>query len=240
MADILIVDADADLTARLQSELAEEGHTSRVMSSGQEGLAACSETPRPDLVILDPRLPDMPGTEVCRRLRAAPATARTGILMLSARDEEIDRVVGFEVGTDDFVAKPYSTRELMLRVRALLRRSAGLQALQAPAANTDKQVTFGLIKVDADAHQAWVDGDEIVLTALEFRLLLLLIDRRGRVQSRDRLLSDVWSIEPTHVTTRTVDTHVKRLRQKLGPASAYIETLRGVGYRCRARPAEAS
>ena len=209
----------------------------RVAHGGVEAISNRSglRDPLPDLVLVEQRLPDLSGTEVCRRLRTDERVSTVGIIMLSSRDEEIDRVVAFEVGADDFVAKPYSSRELMLRVRALLRRTL---ANKPTALVPETQVSFGLIRMDPSAHQAWVDGDEVVLTALEFRLLRLLIERRGRVQSRDRLLNDVWSIESTQVTTRTVDTHVKRLRKKLGAASGYIETLRGVGYRCAARPAD--
>ena len=233
---ILIVDDDVDATESLRTDLMQQGHAVRVVHGAVEALSSRNglRDPLPDLVLVEQRLPDLSGTEVCRRLRADERVETVGIIMLSARDEEIDRVVAFEVGADDFVAKPYSSRELMLRVRALLRRAAPNKLAAVP----ETQVSFGLIRMDPSAHQAWVDGSEIVLTALEFRLLRLLIERRGRVQSRDRLLNDVWSIESTQVTTRTVDTHVKRLRKKLGPASGYIETLRGVGYRCAARPAD--
>jgi len=237
MALVLIVDEDVDVAETLRTELEQHGHTVRVVHGGVDALSPERgvREPVPDLVLLEPRLSDLSGTEVCRRLRSHDTLHSVGIIMLSGRDEEIDRVVGFEVGADDFVAKPYSSRELMLRIRALLRR---VLTKSKAAVLPSKQVTFGKLRVDPGAHQAWVDDEEIVLTALEFRLLLLLLDRRGRVQSRDRLLTDVWAIESSQVTTRTVDTHVKRLRKKLGAASGYIETLRGVGYRCAARPAD--
>jgi len=170
-------------------------------------------------------LPDLPGTEVCRQLRAHEATRRTPIVMLTAKTDEVDRVVGFEVGADDYVAKPFSVRELMLRVRAVLRR-ARPDAPSEPAGFVD----HGRLRLDVPAHRVFVGGEEVILTALEFRLLRTLLERRGRVQSRETLLIDVWGMSP-EVTTRTVDTHVKRLRQKLGAAGAYVETLRGVGYR---------
>jgi two-component system, OmpR family, phosphate regulon response regulator PhoB len=150
--------------------------------------------------------------------------------MLTAKGEEIDRVVGFELGADDYVVKPFSVREVMLRLRALLRRT------ERPGDEADF-LSFGRLRVDRDGHRVWVDDRELILTALEFRLLYAFLSRRGRVQTRDALLSDVWGIE-ADVTTRTVDTHVKRLREKLGDAGRYIETLRGVGYRFRDRPSE--
>ncbi len=150
--------------------------------------------------------------------------------MVTARAEEIDRVVGFEVGADDYVCKPFSVRELVLRIRAQLRRAR-------PVVRDESGTVFGRLRVNSEAHRVWVDGEERVLTALEFKLLQTFVSRRGRVQSRERLLDDVWGIT-ADVTTRTVDTHVKRLRQKLGPAGAYVETLRGVGYRFVDEPPE--
>jgi two-component system phosphate regulon response regulator PhoB len=149
--------------------------------------------------------------------------------MLTAKSEEIDRVIGFEIGADDYVVKPFSVRELLLRVQAVLRR--------AGSEETGETTQFGLLRVDRGAHRVWVEGQEVELTALEFNLLLTLHDRRNRVQTRDALLSDVWRID-ADVTTRTVDTHVKRLREKLGPAGIYVQTVRGVGYRFAERPDE--
>ncbi|HUS67064.1 MAG TPA: response regulator transcription factor [Kofleriaceae bacterium] len=228
---ILIVDDEADLVATLDYNLRREGYETRSALTGAGALAALQVPPAPDLVILDLMLPDMPGTEVCRRLRSIDATRATPVLMLTAKGDEIDRVVGFEVGADDYVTKPFSVRELMLRVGAILRR-AHPDGGGEPAA-----IAFGRLRMDREAHRVWVDGDEVALTALEFRLLSTFLDRRGRVQSRDTLLTDVWGMSPD-VTTRTVDTHVKRLREKLGPAGAYVETLRGVGYRFRDAPDE--
>jgi two-component system phosphate regulon response regulator PhoB len=174
-------------------------------------------------------LPDISGTDVCRRLRLSEKTRAVPVLMLTARTDEIDRVVGFEVGADDYVVKPFSTRELLLRVKAILRRMQPVE----PTAEGER--SFGRLRLDAAAHRVWVDGEEVTLTALEFRLLSTFLARKGRVQTRDMLLSDVWGIE-ADITTRTVDTHVKRLREKLGPAGVYVETIRGVGYRFRSRP----
>ena len=168
-------------------------------------------------------LPDMSGTEVCRQLKSDPRTRAVPVIVLTARGEELDRVVGFELGADDYVVKPFSVRELILRVRAVLRR-AGQQ-------RSDKPVTeLGPVRIDADAHRAWVRGEPLDLTPLEFKLLSTLVTRAGRVQSRERLLADVWEMS-SELETRTVDTHVKRLREKLGPARDMLETVRGVGYR---------
>ncbi len=227
---ILIVDDEPDLVATVDYNLRREGYTTRSAATGRDALAAASLSPLPDLVVLDLMLPDMPGTEVCRRLRGSEATRALPILMLTAKGDEIDRVVGFEVGADDYVTKPFSVRELLLRIGAILRRSQH----EPGDAST---VQFGRLSLDHDAHRVWVDGEEAALTALEFRLLGTFLSRRGRVQSRETLLSDVWGMSP-EVTTRTVDTHVKRLREKLGQAGAYIETLRGVGYRFRDSPDE--
>ncbi len=229
---ILIVDDEPDLVATVDYNLRREGYATRTATNGRDALAAAAQSPIPDLVVLDLMLPDMPGTEVCRRLRGGEATRALPILMLTAKGDEIDRVVGFEVGADDYVTKPFSVRELLLRIGAILRRA---QHEQGDAAT----VQFGRLVLDHDAHRVWVDGEEVALTALEFRLLGTFLSRRGRVQSRETLLSDVWGMSP-EVTTRTVDTHVKRLREKLGPGGAYIETLRGVGYRFRDAPDDES
>ena len=227
---VLIVEDEADLVGVLQYNLKKEGYAVRAAGSGAEALKLIDEDPPPDLVLLDLMLPDISGIDVCRHLRLRERTRRTPVLMLTARGEEADRVRGFEVGADDYVTKPFSVRELMLRVRALLRRASGKEAGAADGA-------FGVLRVDNAAHRAWVGGAEVTLTALEFRLLGAFIERKGRVQTRDALLADVWDIH-ADVTTRTVDTHVKRLREKLGPAGDYIETVRGVGYRFKSSPNE--
>ncbi|MET0339400.1 MAG: response regulator transcription factor [Polyangiales bacterium] len=227
---ILVVDDEADIVDTLTYNLQQEGFRTRSARSGAEAIKSSRERPVPDLVLLDLMLPDISGTEVCRSFRLDEALRRVPVIMLTAKDAEIDRVVGFEVGADDYVTKPFSVRELLLRVRAVLRRTK-----DAPDPVAPKRLEFGKLKVDSDAHQVWVDTSEIVLTALEFRLLSTLLERRGRVQTRTTLLEDVWGIH-ADITTRTVDTHVKRLREKLGPAGDYVETIRGVGYRLRAHP----
>jgi two-component system phosphate regulon response regulator PhoB len=168
---------------------------------------------------------------VCRTIKGDSHLRGTAVIMLTARGSEIDRVVGFELGADDYVTKPFSVRELLLRVQAVLRRSQGRSEDDA------SPVSFGRLRIDHGAHRAWVDGSEIPLTALEMKLLWTLYQRRGRVQSRGTLLDDVWEASPEN-NTRTVDTHVKRLREKLGAAGDYVETVRGVGYRFASDPGD--
>jgi two-component system phosphate regulon response regulator PhoB len=227
-ATILIVEDEQDLVDTLEFNFRREGFQTRRALTGAEGLVQATRSPVPDLILLDLMLPDTSGTEVCRRLRTDDRTRAVPVLMLTAKDEEVDRIVGFEVGADDYVTKPFSVRELMLRVRAILRR-----AKTEGQAAANEEIISHRLRVNPAGHRVWVDNAEIVLTALEFRLLNTLLTRAGRVQTRDTLLTDVWGMQ-TGVTTRTVDTHVTRLRKKLGPAGAYIETLRGVGYRFRA------
>jgi two-component system phosphate regulon response regulator PhoB len=173
--------------------------------------------------VLDLMMPDLSGNDVCRQIRSDGALADLPIVMLTAKSEEVDRVVGFELGADDYVAKPFSPRELVLRVKAVLRRRS---ATSAAAAGLE----HGALRVDTGRHRCFVHGEEVELTAKEFKLLATLMSRPGRVLSRERLLDEVWGSEIT-VTTRTIDTHLKRLREKLGAAGELIETVRGVGYR---------
>lgn len=227
VSTILIVDDEEDLATTVAYAFEQEGWSTSVAHDGKTALESALGTKTPDVVLLDLMLPDISGTEVCRQLRSHDATRAIPIVMLTARNEEIDRVVGFEVGADDYVGKPFSMRELVLRIKAILRRAE-------PPETTD-DVRFGRLRVDHAAHQVWIDEEEVILTALEFRLLWTLLSRRGRVQSRETLLNDVWGHDPG-LPTRTVDTHIQRLRKKLGAASAYIETLRGAGYRFRSAP----
>jgi two-component system phosphate regulon response regulator PhoB len=232
MARILVIEDEADIQQVLDYNLRERGHKVFIASSGEDGLKLAREK-RPDLVLLDLMLPGMPGTEVCKALKSDPTTKNVQVVMLTAKGEEIDRVVGFELGADDYVVKPFSVRELMLRIQAILRRSQGEQE------SAQRAFQFGKLRVDREAHRVWADDVELELTALEFKLLVTLYDRRNRVQTRAALLSDVWGID-ADITTRTVDTHVKRLREKLGQAGNYIETVRGVGYRFTDSPEEAA
>jgi two-component system phosphate regulon response regulator PhoB len=221
---ILLVDDEQDLIETLRYSLEREGYTTLAAKNGATAMGFIGQSRPPDLVLLDWMLPDMSGTEVCRNLRMGERTRGIPVIMVSARSEEIDRVVGFELGADDYVTKPFSVRELLLRIKAILRRR------RSDAAATTEETQWGNLRVDFEGHQVWVDEQAVTLTALEFRLLTTLLARRGRVQTREMLLSDVWSVQ-VDVTTRTVDTHVQRLRKKLGGAGQYIETLRGVGYR---------
>lgn len=231
MAKILVIEDEPDLQQVLDYNLRQAGHEVVAAQQGELGLLLAREQ-RPDLVLLDLMLPDLSGTEVCKALKDSAATRSIPVVMLTARGEEIDRVVGFELGADDYVVKPFSVRELLLRIQAILRRRKSDQPSGEPV------VRFGCLKVDRDAHRVWVEDREIELTALEFRLLLTLYDRRNRVQTRAMLLDDVWGIQ-ADITTRTVDTHVKRLREKLEAARDYVETVRGVGYRFVATADEA-
>ncbi len=226
MPAILVIEDEADLRDLVVHHLESAGLVPMACGTGGEGLALAQKH-KPDLVILDLMLPDVSGVEVCRRLRADPGTAAIPVIMLTALGSEADRVKGFEAGADDYVAKPFSTRELVLRVQAVLRRrtqGAGLE---------DSLLTIGGVALDPARHQVTVGGQEIKMTALEFRLLATLMERRGRVQTRQTLLEDVWGLSPD-LQTRTVDTHVKRLRERLGTAGDCIETIRGVGYCFRA------
>jgi two-component system phosphate regulon response regulator PhoB len=224
---VLIVEDERDLQRVIAYNLKQAGFDVVSAHDGETALRAVREE-RFDLVILDLMLPDLPGTEICRRLKQNKETATIPVIMVTAKGEEIDRIVGFELGADDYVVKPFSVRELILRVRAVLRRAEG------PTEPTER-VDFGVLRIDRAAHRAWVAGHEVALTALELRLLLLLVDRRGRVLTRDLLLDEVWGSH-VDVTSRNVDTHVKRVREKLGAAGEYIETVRGVGYRFAAEP----
>ncbi|MCK6573639.1 response regulator transcription factor [Myxococcota bacterium] len=231
-ATILLVEDELDLVRTLEYSLQREGYVVRSATTGKAAMDLLSAPGAfvPDLVLLDLMLPDMAGTEICRRIRAHERTRNVPVIILTAKTEEIDRVVGFEVGADDYVTKPFSVRELSLRIRAILRR-----AHVEPGDTGASVQSFGRLRADGEAHRVWVDDQELRLTALEFRLLSTFMARRGRVQTRETLLSDVWGIQ-ADVTTRTVDTHVKRLREKLGAAGEYVETVRGVGYRWRSVP----
>ena len=221
-AKILLVDDEPDALEVLGFKLKEAGFIPLFAKDGARALASVRDD-RPDLVVLDLMLPQVDGLEVCKILRRDPATASLPILMLTARAAEIDRVLGLELGADDYVTKPFSPRELILRIRKLLQRT---QAAEEPNAH----LRLGEIEIDVPRHQVQVAGRALTLTATEFKLLEVLARRRGRVQSRDRLLQDVWGYE-NPIDSRTVDTHMRRLREKLGAAASRLETVRGVGYR---------
>jgi two-component system, OmpR family, phosphate regulon response regulator PhoB len=219
---ILVVDDEPDLLELVRFNLSEGGYRVDCATSGSAALERIRKL-RPDLVVLDLMLLDMSGIEVCRQLRADAELGAIPVIVLTAKAEEIDRVVGFEVGADDYVTKPFSPRELALRVRAVLRR-------QRPDEDTERALQSGGLRLDRAAHRCFVDGAEVVLTAKEFQLLDALMRRPGRVLTRDRLLNEVWGSDIT-VTARTIDTHMKRLREKLGQVGSLVETVRGVGYR---------
>jgi two-component system phosphate regulon response regulator PhoB len=227
MARVLVIEDETDLREVLDYNLSREGHRVHLVSTGADGLRAAREL-HPDIVLLDLMLPDMSGTAVCKNLKKDQSLRDVRVIMVTAKGEEIDRVVGFELGADDYVVKPFSVRELLLRVGAVLRRKDG------PSADF---VDFGELRIDSAAHRVWVGGVEIALTSLEFKLLTTLYERKNRVQTRTILLNDIWGIE-ADITTRTVDTHVKRLREKLKNVGRYIETVRGVGYRFTESPVE--
>jgi two-component system phosphate regulon response regulator PhoB len=222
---ILVVDDEPDALEVLGFKLRESGYAPVFATDGLKALAAV-KADRPDLIVLDLMLPELDGMEVCKILRRDPATVAIPILMLTAKAAEMDRVLGLELGADDYVTKPYSPRELVLRIRKLLKR------VQA-AEDAGDHIRIGPVEIDVPRHVARVDSKPVTLTATEFNLLLILARRRGRVQTRERLLVDVWGYE-TAIDTRTVDTHMRRLREKIGPAAELLETIRGVGYRFKA------
>jgi two-component system phosphate regulon response regulator PhoB len=224
---ILLVDDEADIVELLEYNLRQAGFSVVTAKDGSTALAEVRRQ-RPDLILLDLNLPDIAGTEICRRLRRDSNTSSIPIMMITARGEEIDRVVGFELGADDYIVKPFSPRELILRIGAVLRRSVTPPGPQRKL----EHIEIGCLEIDVSQHRVLVEGEEIPLTALEFKLLYDFASRPGRVQTRDALLERVWGYGPG-LETRTVDTHVKRLREKLGAARDYIETVRGVGYRMR-------
>ncbi len=228
MARLLVIEDEADIRQVLEYNLRQAGHEVVAVDRGKTGLESVA-TRSPDLVLLDLNLPDISGLDVCRSIKTNPRLRQVAVIMLTARSSEIDRVVGFELGADDYVTKPFSVREVLLRVQAVLRRLATTEHDDAAP------MTFGRLRIDHGAHRVWVDEGEVNLTALEMRLLWTLYQRRGRVQPRGTLLDDVWEANPEN-NTRTVDTHVKRLREKLGTAGDYIETVRGVGYRFASDP----
>ena len=220
---VLVIEDEPDIRELLAFHLEREGYTVTRSGSGAEGLRLARAAP-PDLILLDLMLPEVDGFEVCRRLRQDPVTQAVPLVMLTARGDEVDRVLGLELGADDYVVKPFSPREVVARVRAVLRRSR-------PTAGTTP-VTIGPLQIDAAAHTVSVEGSAVNLTRREFDLLRALVEARGRVLSREFLLGRVWGYTAAgEIESRTVDVHVRRLRQKLGPAGLLIGTVTGVGYR---------
>lgn len=222
MAKILVVDDEPDAVELVEFNLKNAGFEVVTAADGAAALKKARAS-LPDLIVLDVMLPEVDGLEVCKMLRRDSATSGIPIIMLTAKAAEIDRVLGLELGADDYVTKPFSPRELMLRIKGLLRRR---EAAEAKA----ERMQFGDLVLDVPAHSLTVHGRRVELTATEFKLLTILAQRRGRVQSRDQLLKDVWEYDNV-IDTRTVDTHMRRLREKLGKAAKHLDTVRGVGYR---------
>jgi len=222
---ILVVDDEPDITALVAYHLAKTGYRVSTATNGADALRSAREE-RPDIVVLDLMLPGLSGYEVLAELRKRDETRDVGVILLTARREEADRIRGLSLGADDYLTKPFSPHELALRVAALLRR------LAAPAVSAGSTMSAGPITIDRAAHRVMLDGQELQLTSTEFKLLLTLLERRGRVQTRPQLLESVWEAQPD-IQTRTVDMHVQRLRTKLGEHGPLIETVRGLGYRFR-------
>jgi len=222
---VLVVDDEPDIVALVAYHLAKSGYSVSTATSGPEGLAVARRD-KPSLVVLDLMLPGLSGLEVMEELRGDTSTSRIAVLMLTARREESDRIKGLTLGADDYLTKPFSPQELVLRVAAILRR------VKAGHEESEDVKQVGPLRIESTAHRVTVDGREIDLTPTEFKLLLLLAERKGRVQPRNLLLEIVWEAAPD-IQTRTVDMHVQRLRAKLGPAGDLIETVRGFGYRIR-------
>ena len=219
---ILVVDDEPEAIELVEFNLKQAGFDVMAAADGAEALKK-ARAALPSLIVLDLMIPEVDGLEVCKMLRRDPATAMIPIVMVTAKAAEIDRVLGLELGADDYITKPFSPRELVLRVKKILQRGR--------AAEPEVQaVKYGELVIDSPRHLVSVRGKGINLTATEFKLLALLVQRRGRVQSREQLLRDVWEYNSL-IDTRTVDTHMRRLREKLGPASKYLDTVRGVGYR---------
>ena len=225
---ILVIEDEPDIRKNLEYNLAREGFSVIGAASISEAESNLSVQTF-NLILLDLMLPDGSGLDLCKKIKADSKTESIPVIILTAKDDEVDKVVGFEIGADDYVTKPFSVRELILRVKAVLKRGIEKKDI------LEVERKFGDLRIDIDSHEVHVDDSKINLTALEFKLLRQLVDTRGRVQSRDQLLSEVWGYS-SDVTTRTVDTHVKRLREKLGPMGKYVQTIRGVGYKFARSP----
>lgn len=225
---VLIVDDESDLAQLLEFNLRQAGYDARVALTGTSAMEQARADP-PELILLDVQLPDLSGVDLCRELKNDPLTRAIPVVMLTARGDEPDRVSGLEAGADDYIAKPFSVRELVLRLRVVLRR--------AGAAVAEPTLVLGRLKLEPSSHRCFVDGEELTLTVLEYRLLQFLMKKPGQVHSREALLQHVWGMSSA-LETRTIDTHVMRVREKLGGARSYLQTVRGIGYRLNAALAE--
>jgi DNA-binding response OmpR family regulator len=228
---ILIIEDDSDISELVQYNLMKEGYEVEVASDGELGLAQAVER-KPQLIILDLMLPGLDGLSICRKLKAHQATMDTPIVMLTAKGEESDIVVGLEMGADDYISKPFSPKELVARVRAVLRRPKGEVSPKNAATLGQKLVTNGPIAIDHERHEVWLKGESLVLTLAEYRLLATLLSRPGRVFTREQLLEKITGGE-VYVIDRNVDVHIRSIRKKLGDEAEFIITVRGVGYKCR-------
>jgi len=228
MKKILVIEDEEDLNQTLSFNLENEGYKVTSALKGSEALKILKDSDTPDLVILDLMLPDISGLDICRHIRSDKELKNISVIMVTAKGEEVDRVVGFELGADDYIVKPYSIRELMLRVQAQLRRNSS-DSHKDKTTDDEDNITFKELLIDTSKHKVFLGDEKISLTAKEFTLLKHLLTKIDKVQTRDNLLDKVWGYDSS-VTTRTVDTHVKRLRSKLGKYGANIETIRGVGY----------
>ena len=221
---ILVVDDDPDVTELLKYKLEQSGYRCELLNDPLR-FVGCARAFQPDLILLDIMMPQLSGIQLCQIIKADPAMKQVPVIFLTARNEPEDRIRGLEADAEDYVSKPFDTRELLLRIGKVISRNARSQG-----SSESKQIRIGEVLLDEETHQVTVRGNEVVLTATEFRLLKLLMERKGRVQSRESLLTDVWNYD-SEIETRTVDTHVRRLREKLGPCASIIKTMRGVGYR---------
>ena len=220
---ILIIEDEPDIRRTLEYNISRDGYNVECVASLSEARKKLDSSTF-SLILLDLMLPDGSGLDLCKEIKLQNDKPFTPIIILTAKDDEVDRVVGFELGADDYVTKPFSVRELILRIKAVLKRSESKKEI------LEVQRRCGELTMDIESHEVFVNNKQVILTALEFKLLRQLVDRRGRVQSRDQLLSEVWGYS-AEVTTRTVDTHIKRLREKLGTMGKYVQTIRGVGYK---------
>jgi two-component system phosphate regulon response regulator PhoB len=220
---VLVVDDEPDVAELIRYHLKSSGYTVQV-SFDPEEVPNLIRNFQPELMVLDVMMPGISGFELCSRIRKDPSVAHIPVIFLTAKSQPDDRVQGLELGADDYLTKPFVPKELVLRVQSLFRRAAGTRP------EPRQRLRLGNITIDVEEHRVWVNGDEVTLTATEFRLLHLLVDRKGRVQTREQLLLNVWHYE-TEIETRTVDTHVRRLREKLGDQACLLETVRGLGYR---------
>ena len=227
MKTILVIEDEEDLNQTLSFNLENEGYKVTSALKGSEALEILENAPAPDLVILDLMLPDMPGLDICRHIRSKDNLKNISVIIVTAKGEEVDRVVGFELGADDYIVKPYSVRELMLRIQAQLRRNDSSEVTEENS--EEGNISFKDLLIDNSKHKVFLSDKKISLTAKEYTLLKYLLTKADKVQTRDILLDKVWGYDNS-VTTRTVDTHVKRLRSKLGKYGKNIETIRGVGY----------